>query len=178
MQNNVGILYVSELYGISYNQLNQLLRVMVQLLHLNRIKRTKGETKMKKTIEDKARKMVGDGKTPNRFWVSVSSDYAYIHKDEDGVSCIDYIGDIVKDWEKKYSKGHMIGMYNSFDEALRIAEDYFYIGMKDGLDFTVNRITIEDRLHGEVYESQLVLDIETGKTTTETYESFRKDFGR
>lgn len=132
---------------------------------------------MKKNIEQMAREMVGDGKTPNMFWLSVSSDYAYMHKGDDGCAYLDYIGDIFEEWEKKYSKGEMVGMYKTFEDAVKVAEEDFYIGMKYN-DFTVNRITIEDRLHGEVYESQLVLNIETGKTSVETFETFRKDFGR
>jgi len=117
---------------------------------------------MKKTIEEKAREMVGDGKKPNKYWVSISSDYSYQHEDDDGVSCIDYIGDIIKDWEKKFSKGKMIGMFSSLEKAMDYVND-LCIGEKyEG--FTVNRITIEDRLCGQVYESELVLNIETGKT--------------
>jgi hypothetical protein len=122
---------------------------------------------MKKTIEEKARKMVGDGKTPNRYWVSVSSDYNYLHKEDDGVFYVDYIGDIIKDWQKDYSKGKMIGMFNSEKEAFECA-DRFFIGEKFE-DFTINRITIEDRLQGQVRETVLILNVETGKTFVDTW---------
>jgi phosphoribosylamine-glycine ligase len=122
---------------------------------------------MKKTIEEKASKMVGDGKTPNRYWVSVSNDYNYVHKEDDGVSYIDYIGDIIEDWQKDYSKGKMIGMFNSEKEAFECA-DSFFIGEKFE-DFTINRITIEDRLQGQVRETVLILDVETGKTFVDTW---------
>ena len=121
---------------------------------------------MKKTIEEKASKMIGDGKTPNRYWVSVSSDYNYLHN-EDGASCIDYIGDIIKDWQKDYSKGKMIGMFNSYTKAKECAES-FEIG-EEYEDFTINRITIEDRLQGQVCETVLILDVETGKTFVDTW---------
>jgi hypothetical protein len=123
---------------------------------------------MKRSIEEMARDMIGDGKTPNKYWVSVSSDYAYNHIDEDGVSCIDYIGDIVKGWETKYSKGEMVGMFSNYEDALGCANS-FYIGQKYN-GFTINRITIEDRLSGEVYESELTLIIETGKTIILTHQ--------
>jgi hypothetical protein len=123
---------------------------------------------MKRSIEEMARDMIGDGKTPNKYWVSVSNDYAYNHIDEEGVSCIDYIGDIVEGWEEKYSRGAMVGMFSSHEDALECANG-FYIGQEYN-GFTINRITIEDRLSGEVYESELTLDIETGKTIVLTYQ--------
>lgn len=116
------------------------------------------------TIEELAREEVGDGKRPNKFWLSVSSDYAYMHREKGEGSMIDYIGDIVEGWEKRYSKGRMVALFDNYREAINAAKR-FKVGQNNGETFVVNRVTVEDRLHGEVYEKELTLDIETGKTS-------------
>lgn len=122
---------------------------------------------MKKDIETLAREQIGDGKRPNKFWLSVSSDYSYFHIDEDGVAYIDYIGDIIPEWEENYSEGKLVSMYKTLDEAIDCADDDFYIGMKyEG--FIINRITIEDRMVGTIWERELIFDPKTGRTWNET----------
>ena len=110
-----------------------------------------------------ARKQIGDGKMPNKYWVSISSDYSYVDE-----GCIEYIGDIYPEWEKKYSVGELLEVFSSYKEARRHANLYF-IGMSYK-DYVVNRITIEDRLTGEVYNEELILNIGTGKTSTHVSE--------
>jgi hypothetical protein len=89
---------------------------------------------------------VGDGKLPNKYWVSVSNDY-YYYNAEENVS--EWIGDVIRDFK---SKGETIDIaFNTYDDAKKYIEDNFYIDMKYK-DYTINRITIEDRLSGELYE--------------------------
>jgi len=127
---------------------------------------------MKKTIEELAREQVGDGKRPDKFWLSVSSDYSYWHIDEDGAACVDYIGDLISEWEKNNSKGKMVALYKTIEEAIEHAENDFYIGMKyDG--FIVNRITIEDRIVGTIWEKELVFNPTDGKTWEDTRNDIR-----
>lgn len=91
--------------------------------------------------------IIGDGKLPNKYFLFVSNDYSYIHdKGEDGI-VVDWIGDLIKGFE---SKGDFIGMFDSYKEAKEKAEE-FYLGMHYG-GYTINRITIEDRLSGELFE--------------------------
>lgn len=96
--------------------------------------------------------LIGDGKLPNRYWVSISNDYSYIH---DG--SVDWIGDIIPSFK---SKGKTFP--NGFD-TYKLAKSFadFALGLRvDGI--TVNRINIEDRLTGELYEKTMIFDPETG----------------
>lgn len=90
--------------------------------------------------------IIGDGKTPNKYFVSISNDYMYVHT-EDYHSMIDWIGDLIPSFK---SKGKMFKAFTTYHEAKSFCDD-MYIGQTiDGI--IVNRITIEDRLTGELYE--------------------------
>jgi hypothetical protein len=92
--------------------------------------------------------LIGDGKLPNLFWVSLSNDYSYFHK-EGKENHIDRIGDIIATFK---SKGKTIAKpFASYRLAKEFC-DSLILGDLNGFDFTVNRINIEDRLAGQVYE--------------------------
>ena len=121
---------------------------------------------MKKTPADKARNMVGDEKLPNRFFVSISNDYG---QTKDG--CIDWIGDLIKDFK---SFGGTVEMYNDYEEAKEAARGYFGAKQTDGEGnlFHVNRATVEDRLSGQVFEISKVLNPETAEMWTDECEDY------
>ena len=116
------------------------------------------------SIRKLASKIVGDGKKPNKFFVGLSSDYSYCENGE-----INYIGDIFPNWEKEYSKYELKGPFSTFEQALEEAESYS-IGTKHN-GFNINRIWIEDRLCGEVYLRENVLDLRYGEFFENTYDS-------
>lgn len=99
--------------------------------------------------------LIGDGKLPNLFWVCLSNDYLYHHSG----NCLDWIGDLLKDGFK--SVGITIkNPFETYEEAKRFC-DGLYLGMKYD-KFILNRINIEDRLSGEVYEKTKVFDLYSG----------------
>jgi len=88
-------------------------------------------------------KQVGDGKLPNKYWVSICNDYYYFNKEND---VWDWIGDL----DLFESEGKTIKAFTTFKGALNWIEENLYLGMDyDGIK--INTITIEDRLSGEVY---------------------------
>lgn len=119
---------------------------------------SKSKEKLSK-VERSARNMVGDGKLPNKYFVSVSSDYMYQHNDKDGVSCLDWVGDILKDFQ---SKSATIATFKTYAEAKNYCYELLCLGFKME-DFTVNTITIEDRISGQVYEKTKVLYPDTAE---------------
>jgi hypothetical protein len=93
-----------------------------------------------------AREILGDGKLPNKYFLSLSNDYLYY----DGESS-NWIGDLIKNFR---SKGGTIAVFDTYAEAKEAADGYSLgnIMTELGMSFTVNRVTIEDRLSGELYE--------------------------
>ena len=86
---------------------------------------------------------MGDGKTPNKYWVSVSSDY-YIHDVRENT--LDWASDVkgIKTAEK------MMKQFDNYEEAKGYA-DSIELGSKvDGVE--ANTVSVNDRLSGEVYE--------------------------
>jgi hypothetical protein len=114
-----------------------------------------------------ARKIVGDGKLPNKYFLSLSNDYLYF----DGESS-NWIGDLIKSFE---SKGGTIAVFNSYAEAKKYAESVTLgeKGQFEGKIFNVNRVTIEDRLTGELYERTKTFFPETGNSIEEEHEDLR-----
>jgi len=88
-------------------------------------------------------KHVGDGKLPNRYWVSISNDYYYF----DG-ECSNWISE-----KGLYPfEGKTIRDFGTFVNAQKFIDEELYLGMNyDGI--TVNSISIEDRISGEVWSS-------------------------
>ena len=109
----------------------------------------------RKTYRDK----IGDGQLPNLYWVSVSNDYSYVH---DGYY-IDWIGDIIPSFK---SIGKTITKPFKTYAAAKLYCDYeFTLGEKCDFGFIVNRINIEDRLSGGVYEKTQVFNPNVAKIT-------------
>ena len=109
----------------------------------------------RKTYKD----LIGDGKTPNLYWVSLSNDYLYHH---DG-NMLDWIGDLLKRFT---SKGMTVRKPFKTWKGAKAFADTFVLGEVSGKrsnDFIVNRVNIEDRLSGELYERTKVFYPETGE---------------
>jgi hypothetical protein len=104
--------------------------------------------------------MISDGKLPNIYWVSISNDYNYIH---DG--SVDWIGDLIPSFKSKgktFPKG-----FQSYKDAKGFCD--WALGLQiDGI--TVNRINIEDRLTGELYEKTMIFNPQTGQSVEDEWE--------
>ena len=112
--------------------------------------------------------LIGDGKLPNMFWVSLSNDYSYHHKD-DRVNYIDWIGDIMPSFK---SEGKTIATpFSTYEEAKRFC-DNLYLGLPCD-NFILNRITIEDRLSGQVYEKEKIFTPDTCTVDVISYKFLR-----
>lgn len=107
------------------------------------------ETQMQSLVEDEqdalqasARAEVGDGKEPNKFWVSISNDYLIKNAD----------GDLDGSEEEDAQGGaKMLGVFGSWEQAKAKADDVSLDG-----DNGPRRVTIEDRQVGTVYERTLI----------------------
>lgn len=117
---------------------------------------------MKKTTYN-YKNRIGDGKTPNLYYVQISNDYSYVQE-----GCIDWIGDIIPSFK---SSGKMLACFDIYAEAKSLCDD-MYLGQEiEGI--TVNRINIEDRLSGELYEKTLVFDPAKGTSFEHEHEDVR-----
>jgi polygalacturonase len=110
----------------------------------------------KRCIKDNAPHTVGDGKLPNKYWVSAHNEYQVL-KEEDGVSVSHAISEIDKEFK---TKGGTLAVFETFEEAVQYAEE-----IPVGIDEEMRTVTIEDRLSGEVFSIE----------TTE-YEVHRKEY--
>ena len=84
--------------------------------------------------------MIGDGKTPNKYWVSVGTDQYY----KDGNS-LNWQSDVIGGKQKS----KIVGVFPKYIDAFNLADS-----IKLGILFKgviVNSVRIEDRLSGEVY---------------------------
>ena len=84
------------------------------------------------------REYIGDGKLPNLYWVFADDGYYYSVPTEYGwllKPCEEIDG------EGCYGKGANLGVFRTFREALKVAEDDYH-----------DRAVIEDRITGVVYE--------------------------
>ena len=97
--------------------------------------------------------MVGDGKRPNRYWVTASTDFDYVHG-EDGVSLIDHADDLMKDHGIASDSIPVDAVFTTYAEAVEYAESQDMPGEPE--PGQINRLTIEDRLSGEVWQRILV----------------------
>lgn len=107
-------------------------------------------------------KQIGDGKIPNRFWLSISNDYYYCRRDpDDGSYSFEWIDNVTL-----YPvEGKTIKIFKTFQEALTAAQEICLGEKIDGI--VVNCVTIEDRLSGEVYEKARHFYPEMGKILEE-----------
>jgi hypothetical protein len=125
--------------------------------------------------------MIGDGKFPNKYWVSWANDFYICH---DG-SC---------DWASDTQKFKVKGKTNpkafdTFQKALEYIDDNLMISDVPKTD-TVNVISVEDRLSGQIWEQAIYayrkknsgiladegwkFEIETNRDTSFTEEKMRE----
>jgi len=106
----------------------------------------KGKSGRKQRLTKISTAQIGDGKTPNKYWVSVSSDY-YLYDPKENFS----------DWASSVkgikTEGKTVKVFNTYEEAKRFT-DSIELGSKlSGVE--VNTVSIEDRLSGQVHERSL-----------------------
>ena len=98
--------------------------------------------------------MVGDGKTPNLYWVSVSNDFQRVSESGniEGIEDCPALQSVVGK-----SEGETVAVFDTFKEALAEAREQWPGNDKPekGPD-AINRVTIEDRLSGEVYQRTFI----------------------
>ena len=104
----------------------------------------KGSMPIQNTASIKATAMVGDGKTPNKYFVTIGEDY-YYYDEETG--SYNWVSD-------KYSgydfKGKTMKVFDTYEEAKEYADSLALNSLVDGVK--VKCVQIEDRLTGQVYE--------------------------
>jgi len=122
-----------------------------------------------KCIKDNAPHMVGDGKLPNKYWVSAHNEYQVL---KDGVS------DGVSQTEKDFKiKGGTLAVFDTFEEA-----EIYSRGIPIGIESEMRALTIEDRISGEVYAIETLeyevrrkeYSLETRRSTDFTEKTMRK----
>jgi hypothetical protein len=101
--------------------------------------------------------MVGDGKKPNLFWVTASTDFSFAKKDEDGIWNIDYAEGLMKKHgiESKSFKDEE-AVFDNAREALDYAKDLSLRIPSEPEKDCIHRVTIEDRLCGTAWECELI----------------------
>lgn len=104
-------------------------------------------------------KEIGDGKLPNRYWVSISEDYYYLKIDKDG-GYWTWLGDL----DLFEPKGKTVKVFDKYQEAREFVEELPFDYRYDGLH--VNSIFIEDRLSGQVFEKVKTFSPEHGQINT------------
>lgn len=118
---------------------------------------------MKNLVESSATKMAGDGKTPNKYWVTISSDYMYYNPKSEAM---DWISDL-KLFEVK---GKTVDRFDTFKQAMEFCDNSLYLGM-DYDDIRVNSMFIEDRISGEVYNRMYEFFPASGEVSEVSYQS-------
>jgi hypothetical protein len=88
-----------------------------------------------------ATKQVGDGKTPNKYWVSVASDYKIIRDGE-----VSNVGGA----PGGTTNSHTVRVFDTYKDATDYAKSIDFDSMVDGV--VVRSIIIEDRLSGVIAE--------------------------
>ncbi len=88
-------------------------------------------------------RLIGDGKLPNKYWVSVSNDYYYFNKETGGY-------DWISELKIFPEQGKTIKQFTTFANALKFVDEELPLNC-DYDNVRVNTITIEDRLSGEVF---------------------------
>jgi len=108
---------------------------------------------------DISTKQIGDGKLPNKYWVSISEDYYYYKNDEEG-GVWTWLGDL----GLFKPKGKTVALFDTYKEAREFVEDIpFDYGHEE---IHVNSIFIEDRLSGQVFEKVKAFSPEHGQINT------------
>ena len=101
--------------------------------------------------------LIGDGKLPNKYWVfQYDQKYKRVKQDDVGFEIVGITEDTSKD-------NHLIGEYKTFKDALKAVDDKAYLP----------NVVIEDRLSGQVFESQVIVCQECGKEEYESYQDIK-----
>jgi len=100
------------------------------------------------------RKQIGDGKTPNKYWV-FQYDQKYKRVKEPGIGITI---ELIK--EDIVTKDSLIGEYKTFQEALNAVDNKAYLP----------NVVIEDRLSGQIFEQLCIVCQECGKEEYETHQ--------
>jgi len=100
------------------------------------------------SIESQARYMVGDGKTPNKYFVTISEDYNIIKPNS---NTLVPVSEVFKDFKPK---GKTIKVFDSYSQA-REYSDNFLLGRSKEDGIRVNSVYIEDRLSGQVFSADI-----------------------
>jgi hypothetical protein len=89
---------------------------------------------------------IGDGKTPNKYWVSVTSDY-YIHDPKEG--SLDWASSV----KGIKTAGKTLRQFDTYEEAKSYANSIELGSKVEGVE--ANTVSVEDRLSGQVYERSI-----------------------
>jgi hypothetical protein len=98
--------------------------------------------------------LIGDGKTPNKYWVFHYDQKFKRIKDEDGNINLE----IIK--EDNETTNSLIGEFDTYQKALNAVNEDAYLP----------HIVIEDRISGQVFEQICIVCQECGKEEYETYD--------
>jgi len=91
-------------------------------------------------------RFIGDGKLPNKFYVSVHEDYLFLEKEKD-YEYWTWLSDAI-DFKPK---GGVVAVFDNYPEAINYAVNMASFNV----DYQANTITIEDRITGELYNDTL-----------------------
>jgi hypothetical protein len=117
----------------------------------------RGGRKMKKI----STQQIGDGKIPNKYWVSIDEDYLYYDRESSA-------------WESAGERdgndgaGKTVAVFSSYEKARELFDSILMGELYDGI--IVNGKCIEDRLSGEIAEER---GREMSRIEYEEYEDLR-----
>jgi hypothetical protein len=112
----------------------------------NRLSRS-GSRKKTSRMRKVATAQIGDGKTPNKYWVSITDDY-YVHDPRERLY------EMASEVKGIKTKGKTVKVFKTYEEAKAYADSIeLRSDVIDGIE--VNTVNIEDRLTGQVYERSL-----------------------
>jgi hypothetical protein len=111
----------------------------------SRLSRSGGKPR-KDRLESAASAQIGDGKAPNKYWVSVSSDY-YVHDLKENM--LDWASDV----KGVKVDGKTLRQFDTYEEAKSYADSIELGGKVHGIE--ANTVSVEDRFTGQVYERSL-----------------------
>lgn len=96
---------------------------------------------------------IGDGQTPNKYWVSTSSDFLANTKEEP--SMFNWASEIERLGFKPSDKSETFGPFDTFKEAKNKYDELFSQIGNEPTEDGINTVTIEDRISGEIYAGGL-----------------------
>jgi hypothetical protein len=99
------------------------------------------------------KKHIGDGKTPNRYWVFQYDEKYKREKNNDG----NY--ELIPMDETQETKNSLLGEFKTYKDALQCVDNKAYLP----------KIIIEDRLSGQVFESMCIVCPCCNKEDYESY---------